>query len=194
MVGYLATPLVFKTKDMGKGKIIKAVNSNPRRKEKEIPKVDIQSQLRLAEILNDSPHLVSLNGTEWEVRALRFGTQWLIAQKCVEIVKAEGSTMGDVIRQFATNIPAILHVITLALLNDKNKIYKDGDEKKGFSDLYNATYKTLEWDCDVSEFAEILFEVLNLTDTDFFFKALDMLNMFRASVTERKRMRKAERK
>ena len=31
--------------------------------------VSIDSQARLAEILTDSPRLVRLNGTEWEVRA-----------------------------------------------------------------------------------------------------------------------------
>ena len=51
------------------------------RKKNEIRQVSIEAQERLAEILNDSPHLISLNGTEWEVRALRFGTQWLVAKK-----------------------------------------------------------------------------------------------------------------
>ena len=45
----------------------------------------IDAQELLVEILNDSPHLVSLNGTEWEVRSLRFGTQYLIAEEVVKI-------------------------------------------------------------------------------------------------------------
>lgn len=156
--------------------------------------VSIDSQARLAEILTDSPRLVSLNGTEWEVRALRMGTQWLIAQKAIEVNRAESATMGDILRQFAVNMPAILDVITLALLNDKNKIYKNGRESEGFSDLYYTTRDTLSWDCDPTQFSELLLEIFQMLSVDFFYSSLDILAVFRASVTERKRTRIAERK
>lgn len=156
--------------------------------------VSIDSQARLAEILTDSPRLVSLNGTEWEVRALRMGTQWLIAQKAIEINKAENATMGDILKQLAVNMPAILDVITLALLNDKNKIYKNGRECEGFSDLYYTTKDTLAWDCDPTQFSELLLEIFQMLSVDFFYSSLDILAVFRASVTERKRTRIAERK
>lgn len=163
-------------------------------KKEDVGQVSIESQMRLAEILTDSPRLVSLNGTEWEVKALRMGTQWLIAKKCVEINKADSASMGDVIKQFSTNMPAILDVITLALLNDKDKIFKDGVDGGEFSELYKTTRETLEWECNVGEFADILFEVLQMLDSNFFYQALDMLQIFRASVMERKRKRIATRK
>ena len=147
----------------------------------------LDSQTRLAEILTDSPRLVSLNGTEWEVRALRMGTQWLIAKKCCDIAKADTKTFGDIIRQFSVNIPSILEVITLALLNDRHKIFKDGNESNGYSDLYKDTYSTLKWECKVEDFANILLEVLQMLDVNFFYQALDMLQMFRAGVTMKKK-------
>lgn len=162
--------------------------------EKDALSVSIDAQQRLAEILNDSPRIVSLNGTEWEVRALRMGTQWLMAQKIIEIDKSESGTFGDVMKHFAVNIPAVLDIITLCLLNDRHKIYQDGEPTKGFSDLYRATRNTLEWDCDVSQFGNLLFEVFQMIDVSFFTEALDMLQIFRATVTEKKRMRKKERK
>lgn len=183
--------------DMRESKIIKAVNTNKKnleKKEKKTEQVSLDAQARLAEILTDSPRLVSLNGTEWEVRALRMGTQWLIAQKAIEINKAESATMGDILKQFAVNMPAILDVITLALLNDKNKIYKNGRENEGFSDLYYTTRDTLGWDCDPTQFSELLLEVFQMLSVDFFFSSQDIVNLFRASVTERKRTRIAERK
>ena len=67
---------------MSEEKIIKAEKSDRSYKESK-PTLDqpsLDSQARLAEILNDSPRLVSLNGTEWEVRTLRMGTQWLISK------------------------------------------------------------------------------------------------------------------
>lgn len=162
--------------------------------EKDALSVSLDAQQRLAEILNDSPRIVSLNGTEWEVRALRMGTQWLMAQKIIEIDKSESGTFGDVMKHFAVNIPAVLDIITLCLLNDRHKIYKDGEPTKGFSELYKATRNTLEWDCDVSQFGQLLFEVFQMIDVSFFTEALDMLQIFRATVTEKKRMRKKERK
>lgn len=162
--------------------------------EKDALSVSLDAQQRLAEILNDSPRIVSLNGTEWEVRALRMGTQWLMAQKIIEIDKSESGTFGDVMKHFAVNIPAVLDIITLCLLNDRHKIYKDGEPTRGFSELFRATRNTLEWDCDVSQFGQLLFEVFQMIDVSFFTEALDMLQIFRATVTEKKRMRKKERK
>ena len=162
--------------------------------EKDALSVSLDAQQRLAEILNDSPRIVSLNGTEWELRALRMGTQWLMAQKIIEIDKSESGTFGDVMKHFAVNIPAVLDIITLCLLNDRHKIYKDGEPTRGFSELYRATRNTLEWDCDVSQFGQLLFEVFQMIDVSFFTEALDMLQIFRATVTEKKRMRKKERK
>lgn len=148
--------------------------------------VSLDAQCRLAEILNDSPRLVSLQNTEWEIRALRMGSQWLIAKKCVEVAKANSTSFGDVIKQFAINIPAVLDVLTIALLNDKNKIYENGDESKGFSQLYKATRSTLEWDCDVTQFSEILFEVLQLLDVGFFWESHRILEIFRETTMTRK--------
>lgn len=156
-------------------------------KQKENAPVNIDAQERLAEILTDSPRLVSLNGTEWEVRALRMGTQYLIARKCIEINKAENATFGDIIKQFAVNIPAVVEVITLALLNEKSKIYEGGNERGEYSELYKATYETLMWQCDVSEFGNLLFEVLQMLDTSFFLESCRILDVFRESTMTRKK-------
>ena len=148
--------------------------------------VSLESQERLAEILNDSPRLVSLNGTEWEIRALRMGTQYLIAQEVIKINKVENANFGDVIKQFAVSIPSVLKVLTLALLNDKNKIFKNGNENDGFSELYEATYNTLAWECEVSEFGNILLETLQLLDVSFFTQATHIVEMFKTATTARR--------
>lgn len=198
MVGTNHPLLIFydmeKERRIVKGTAESKKKSVKKREENEIEPVSLDAQARLAEILTDSPRLVSLNGTEWEVRALRMGTQWLIAKKAIEVNKAENATMGDILKQFAVNMPAILDVITLALLNDKNKIYRNGRECEGFSDLYYTTKDTLSWDCDPTQFAELLFEIFQMMSVDFFWNALDILAVFRASVTERKRARIAARK
>ena len=116
------------------------------------------------------------------------GTQWLIAQKIVEVNKSESATFGDIIKQFVVNIPALLDVLTFALLNDRYKIYEDGDNSKGFSELYYATRDTLEWDCDVSQFPMLLLEVFQMIDTSFFLESHRMLQMFVDATMTRKTM------
>ena len=44
--------------------------------------------------------------------------------------------MGDVIKEFATNLPSVAKVITLALLNDKERIK---------SEEYQHVYDQLLW-------------------------------------------------
>jgi hypothetical protein len=167
--------------------IIKAENKKEKKIEsKEIQEVSLESQKRLAEILNDTPRLVSLNGTEWEVRALRVGTQWLICQKCIEVAIVENAEFGDIIKQFTKNIPALVEILTLALLNDKQKIFHDGDESKGKSKLFQATYDTLMWECKLSEFGVLLLETLQLIDVGFFLESYRMLQTFRESTMTRK--------
>lgn len=163
------------------------IEKNKKKKESEQPKkVSIDAQERLVEILNDSPRLISLNGTEWEIRALRMGTQWLICKKCIEVAKVENANFGDIVKQFSTNIPAVIEVLVLALLNDKKRIFKNGCERDGYSDEYKSTYETLLWECNTNEFGIIFLETLQLIDVNFFMESCRMLDMFREMTTARK--------
>lgn len=175
---------------MGERKVIKAVNSKKQEieKAKEVAEVNLEAQERLVEILTDSPRIVSLNGSEWAIKALRMGTQYLIAKKVIEIKRAEDNTFGDIIQQFAVNIPAVIEVITLALLNDKNKIFKNGVDGGEYSELYEATYQTLMWECKVEDFGNLLLEILQLIDTNFFMESCRILEMFKMSTTARTKM------
>jgi hypothetical protein len=172
---------------MGERKVIKAVSTKKQEieKTKQVPEVNLEAQERLVEILTDSPRIVSLNGSEWAIKALRMGTQYLIAKKVIEIKRAEDNTFGDIIQQFAVNIPAVIEVITLALLNDKNKIFKDGVDGGEYSELYETTYQTLMWECKVEDFGNLLLEILQLIDTNFFMESCRILEMFKMSTTAR---------
>lgn len=170
-----------------------------RLKKKRVPDVSLDDQMKLAKILNDTPTIVALDGTEWAIRPLRAGTQNLIAEKVLEINanapkqakkgEEKPDAFSGTVKHFAKSVPATVHIFTLALLNDRGKIYKDGDPAQGWSDLYNATYNTLMWDCDPKQFGKILIETLSLLDISFFLQSLDMLDIFRQEVTKKKRMR-----
>jgi hypothetical protein len=147
----------------------------------------LEAQERLVEILNDSPRLASLNGTEYEIRALRMGTQYLIAQEVIKIDKSKSATYGDIVKQFSINIPSVVKVITLCILNDKKRIYKDGIEHLGFSDEYQAIYDTIMWQGKIEEYGNILLECLQMLDISTFMTALDILSVFKTAVTGMKK-------
>lgn len=157
-------------------------------KKKELKKdVSLDDQARLAEILNDSPRVVSLVGTKWEIRTLRMGVQWMIAEEVIKVNKAESKSFGDIVKQFSINIPSIIKIITLAILNDKNKIFKDGDERCGFSDTFKDTYDTLMWEGNVTEFGNLLLEILQMLSVDFFLESHRIMEIFRESTMTKKK-------
>lgn len=152
--------------------------------EKEEPKVLPNSPLsdaameRLAQIMNDTPSIIKLKGTEYKITALKPGTQWLIAEEACKIVKGENLSMGDVIKEFATNLPAVARVLTLAMLNDKDRIY---------SDEYQKIYDMLLWgDFEMRDWAGLLVEILKLIDVDFFFASTNVIQTVRSQTLMRK--------
>lgn len=137
---------------------------------------------KLARLMNDSPTLKKLHGTEWEIRSLRPGTQWLIAEEACKVVKGENLAAGDVIKEFATEMPSVCRVLTLALLNDKERIY--GDE-------YARVYDLLMWgEYTIRDWVALLFEVLQLIDVDFFFASTSVIETIRQNTLERKKTMK----
>jgi hypothetical protein len=148
------------------------------------------SQNRLAKILADAPTIEKLAGTEWEMRPLRFGTQYLIVDEVRKIKEMEEATYENAILELANTIPAVCRVIVFALLNDKGRIYQNGDPNQGLSKLFKQTYNTVLWEADRKDMSKLMMDCLQMVDVSFFMEALGMLQIFRASVTEKKRMRK----
>lgn len=141
--------------------------------------VSDEAMARLARLMNDSPSIVKLHGTEWEIHGLRPGTQWLIAEEACKVVSNEKMSMGDVLREFGSNMPSVCRVLTLALLNDKEKIY---------GCAYGQVYDELMWgEYTLRDWAGLLSEVLQLIDVDFFFATTSAVRILRQSTLERKR-------
>ena len=82
--------------------VIKAksdVKQRMKQQQEEQMKVGDEAQNRLAEILADAPTIEKLAGTEWEMRPLRMGTQYLIVQEVCKINKEENATYGDILKR-----------------------------------------------------------------------------------------------
>lgn len=160
--------------------IQKAKNNNIKRetKKKVVEKnASDESMEKLVRVMTDAPSLVKLANAGWKVHALKPAVQWEIAKIACEIHKVENATYGDVLKGFATSLPDVVRVITLALLNDKKRI----DEE------YDLVYDTLMWESNPSEWANVLLEILNLQDIGFFLQITQVTEIFRQSTLQRKK-------
>lgn len=154
-------------------------NSKPTYKTIKDPVSD-EAMERLVQIMTDSPSLLKLKDTEWEITALKPGIMWLIAKEAAQINKVEKATFSDVLQGLSINMPSVCRILTLALLNNKNHI-KSGDPE------YDKVYDALFWECeDMKDWATILFEVLNLLSVEFFFAITELTQTFRQMTLERK--------
>lgn len=147
--------------------------------------VSIDSMDRLAKVMNDSPTLVKMGDTEFTITALKPGTQWLIAEESVKILKAEKGNFNDVIKQFSINIPSVVKILTLAILNDKNRIFSDYG-KKEYSSEYYTVYDTIMWRTDSKHWIGLIVEIMNLLSLDYFFEITNVIEVMREMALGRK--------
>ena len=147
--------------------------------------ISVDAMERLAKIINDTPSIIRMKQTEFAITALKPGTQWLIAEEGCKIMKAEQGNFSDVIKQFAINIPSVVHVITLAILNDKERIFKDFN-KREYSEEYHAVYDTIMWETSPDNWLSLLVEIMNMLSLDYFFQSTNAVAMIRESALGRK--------
>ena len=138
--------------------------------------VSDEAMERLAQIMNDSPSLVKLKDTEWEIRSLKPGTMWMIAEEAAKISKVENASFGDVLKEMTTNFPSVCRILTLALINDKKRIDTD----------YQKVYDTILWETEVKDWANLLFFFFNLIGIEPFFQITGLTQTFKQIALERK--------
>lgn len=145
----------------------------------------VEAMERLSDIMNDTPVRVRTSMGEFEITALKPGTQWLIASEAVKIQKSEKGNFSDMIRHFAESLPAVARVIALAVLNDRDRIFKDYAARE-YSGEYRALYDSLMWESDHSEWAGILVRIMEMLSFDFFFDITSVIATLRDMTLERK--------
>lgn len=155
----------------------KAELSEKRSNKKNFKQASDDAMEKLAKVMTNAPTLVKLADAGWEVRALKPAVQWEIAKIACEIHKKENATYGDILKGFATSLPDVVRVVTLALLNDKKRIEEE----------YDIVYDTLMWESNPSEWANVLLEILNLQDIGFFLQITQVTEIFRQTTLQRKK-------
>lgn len=139
----------------------------------------------LASVMNDTPTQLQIGEDTYPIRALRIGTQALIAEETCKIQRNEEGNLEDIIRQFAISIPSVVHCLTLAVLNDKDKIFKDSVRRE-YSDEYREMYDRIMWESDRTQWLDILVEVVRKLNIDFFFRSIESLTLIREMMLTRK--------
>lgn len=147
---------------------------------------ELEAEELLSQVLNNTPTPVEIGKDTYYITALKLGTQALIAEESVKIQKAEDGNMLDLYKMFAQSVPAVIKCIAYAILNDKDKIFKDYS-KREYSDEFNALMERLEWEADRNTFMGILVEVMQRLDLRFFWRANGILTMMRDSALKTKK-------
>lgn len=160
------------------------MKENRKRKTLEEP-VSLEAQERLVEIMNDGARIRKFAGSEWEIRALKPGTQLLIAQEAIAIAKAESNSFEDIIRQFAVNTPSVVKCLVFGLLNDRRRIFANGMNGE-YSDEFKATYDTIMWDTEQKDWLNLLVEMISMLDIEVFFSITSSIQILRQRLLERK--------
>lgn len=146
---------------------------------------ELDAMMRLSEVINDTPTIVEIGGKKYNVTSLKIGTQILIAEETSKVQKHQEGNMVDVFKSFANSIPAVIRCIAFAILNDKDKIYKDYS-KREFSEEFYATCEKIEWESDRQQWMAILVEIIRKIDISFSFTITEQMSMIR-DLTMKKR-------
>lgn len=146
---------------------------------------ELDAMMRLSEVINDTPTIVEIGGKKYNITALKIGTQILIAEETSKVQKHQEGNMVDVFKSFANSIPAVIRCIAFAILNDKDKIYKDYS-KREFSEEFYATCEKIEWESDRQQWMSILVEIIRKIDISFSFTITEQMSMIR-DLTMKKR-------
>lgn len=146
---------------------------------------ELDAMMRLSEVINDTPTIVEIGGKKYNITSLKIGTQILIAEETSKVQKHQEGNMVDVFKSFANSIPAVIRCIAFAILNDKDKIYKDYS-KREFSEEFYATCEKIEWESDRQQWMSILVEIIRKIDISFSFTITEQMSMIR-DLTMKKR-------
>lgn len=134
--------------------------------------------MRLAEVLNDTPVFIEIAGKTYGISALKMGTQVLIAEETCKIQKHQEGNLVDIFNRFACSLPAVIRCLAFAILNDKDKIYKDYANKE-FSDDFYSLCESIEWESDKNEWIAVLTEVIKKIDINFSLTITEQMSMIR---------------
>lgn len=141
---------------------------------------ELEAQELLAQAINNTPIPIKIGKKTYHITTLKLGTQNLIAEETCRIQKSQEGNMLDIFKQFALSIPAVIKCLCYAVLNDKDKIFKNYATRE-HSEEYQILYEQIEWESDKNVWLTVLARVLERIDVSFFLQAVSMLTTIKDS-------------
>lgn len=123
-------------------------------------KKDIEYEKQLSDVQLDRGKKVVIAGKEYNIKALKMYTRWLISE-CVNEMQIKEKDTINIIESMFTDIPLLVKIITYAILRDKDKVENE--------ELFNKTYDALMEATDMQEYLNAWTAVVELLDVDWFF-------------------------
>lgn len=139
---------------------------------------ELTAMERLSQVITDAPTIITIGDEKYAITALKMGTQNLIAEETNKIQRAKEGNLIDVYKQFAISMPSIIRCLAYAILNDKDKIFKNYQMRE-YSDEFIVLCERIEWESDRKTWLQTLVEVMQRLNLDFFFQTADTLTTIR---------------
>lgn len=142
-------------------------------------KVSDGARERLLEIMADSPTILKLGGTDFELTALKNGTLIKICEEAVKIKKVQVDSedkTASVMLSMATQIPVVCRIVTYALLNDRKRI------ERNFDDVYDIVLNNTSQ----SDLFNLFYEIIQKLDVSFFFANIESSLTLLQTMTDRR--------
>lgn len=147
---------------------------------------DLLYQKKLADVMLDRGEPITINGKQYELKALKMHTRWLISECINKMELAEKDTI-NIVESMFTDIPLLVRIITIAILRDRDKIEN--------TELYNKTYDEV-LDCsNMQEYLDAITVIIRLLDVEWFFftqEAAKSINILPSKVGFRERNEKIQ--
>lgn len=121
---------------------------------------DIEYQSKLSDVMLDRGEEIVIAGKNYEIKALKMRTRWLISE-CINKMELREKDTINMLESMFTDIPLLAKMITYAVLRDKEKI-----ENK---ELFTKTYDDILECEDMQEYLNAITTIIKLMDIEWFF-------------------------
>lgn len=123
-------------------------------------KEDLGYEKKLSDVMLDRGRIVTIAGREYEIKALKMYTRWLISECINEMEMSEKDTINMLENMFS-DIPLLAKMITYAILRDKDAI----EDKDTFSKTYNEIMEAT----NMQEYLDTITVIIERMEIEWFF-------------------------
>lgn len=123
-------------------------------------KEDLGYEKKLSDVMLDRGRIVTIAGREYEIKALKMYTRWLISE-CINEMEINENDTVNMLESMFSDIPLLAKMITYAILRDKDVI-----ENK---DIFSKTYNEVLEATNMQEYLDTITIIIERMEIEWFF-------------------------